>query len=137
MAKDFYHDVVRHALESEGWKVTHDPFPLNVGNIGYEVDLGAEKLFAAEKGLEKIAVEVKSFTGPSDINEFHRAMGQFNDYYVALEIIEPERQLYLAIPEETWLGFFQEKAIQRAVERIGAKIIVYSPTNKSIRLWKK
>lgn len=71
MAKDFYHDVVRHALESEGWKVTHDPFPLNVGNIGYEVDLGAEKLFDAEKGLEKIAVEVKSFNGPSDINEFH------------------------------------------------------------------
>ncbi len=117
--------------------MTHDPFPLNVGNIGYEVDLGAEKLIAAEKGLEKIAVEVKSFNGPSDINEFQRAMGQFNDYYVALEIIEPERRLYLAIPEETWLGFFQETAIQRAVERIGAKIIVYSPTNKSIRLWKK
>lgn len=137
MAKDFYHDVVRYALESEGWRITHDPFPLTLGNIGYEVDLGAEKLIAAEKGSEKIAVEVKSFNGPSDVNEFHRAMGQFNDYYVALELIEPDRQLYLAIPEETWLGFFQELAIQRAVERIGAKIIVYSPKVKSIRLWKK
>lgn len=137
MAKDFYHEIVRKALQAEGWKITHDPFPLNVGGIGYEVDLGAEKLIAAEKGSEKIAVEIKSFTGPSDINEFHRAMGQFNDYFVALEIVEPDRRLFLAIPEETWLGFFQEKAIQRAVERIGAKIIVYSPLQQNIRLWIK
>ncbi len=137
MARDFYHDVVRYALESEGWKITHDPFPLNIGNIGYEIDLGAEKLLAAEKNQVKIAVEIKSFTGPSDINEFHRAMGQFNDYFVALEIIEPDRILFLAIPEEIWIGFFQERAIQRAVERIGAKIIVYNPVDKTIAKWIK
>lgn len=137
MAKDYYHEIVRQALVSEGWTITHDPFPLNVGGIGYEVDLGAEKLIAAEKNQEKIAVEIKSFIGPSDINEFHRAMGQFNDYFVALEIVEPGRTLFLAIPEETWLGFFQEQAIQRAVERIDAKIIVYSPFSKKIRLWIK
>ncbi len=137
MAKDFYHEVVREALESDGWRITHDPFPLNFGNIGYEVDLGAERLIAAEKNLEKIAVEVKSFVGPSDVNEFHRAMGQFNDYYVVLEEIEPDRLLFLAIPEEVWIGFFQEKAIQKAVARIGAKIIVYSPVEKTIKLWKK
>lgn len=92
-------------------------------------------MIAAEKGQEKIAVEIKGFTGPSDINEFHRAMGQFNDYFVALEIVEPERSLYLAIPEEIWIGFFQEQAIRRAVERIGAKLIVYSPLDKSIKKW--
>lgn len=135
MAKDFYHDVVRKALESEGWTITHDPFPLTIGNIGYEVDLGAEMLIAAEKNQVKIAVEIKSFTGPSDINEFHRAMGQFNDYYVVLEDVEPDRVLFLAIPEESWLGFFQEKAIKRAVERVGAKIIVYNPVLKSIKAW--
>lgn len=80
---------------------------------------------------------MKSFTGPSDINEFHRAMGQFNDYYVVLEEVEPERLLFLAIPEEIWIGFFQERAIQRAVERIGAKIIVYSPIEMTIKLWIK
>lgn len=53
MARDFYHDVVRKALEQEGWKITHDPFPLNIGNIGYEVDLGAERLIAAEKTMRR------------------------------------------------------------------------------------
>jgi len=106
MAKDLYHDNFRKALEKEGWTITHDPYPLRVGRIGYEVDFGAEKLIAAEKGNEKIAVELKSFSGPSDVNEFHRAVGQFNDYFVALEVVEPGRALFLGVPEDVWQDFF-------------------------------
>lgn len=137
MARDFYHDQVKTALKKEGWHITHDPYPLSVGTIGYEVDLGAEKLIAAEREQEKIAVEIKGFTGPSDVNEFHKAVGQFNDYFVALEIAEPERVLYLAIPERTWTGFFQELVIQKALLRIQAKIIVYNPHNETIVKWIK
>jgi hypothetical protein len=41
------------------WTITHDPYYLNdkIKNIRYEIDLGAEKLLAAERGSEKIAVE--------------------------------------------------------------------------------
>jgi hypothetical protein len=135
MAKDFFHNIFKIALEKDGWNITHDPLPLRVGNIGYEVDFGAEKLIAAEKGGQKIAVELKSFEGPSEVNEFHKAVGQFNDYFVALEIVEPDRILYLAVPEATWNGFFQEIAIQRAIKRIEAKIIVYNPVNQTIISW--
>ncbi len=135
MAKDFYHEAVKRALEKDGWKITHDPYPLRIGRIGYEVDLGAEKLMAAERQGTKIAVEVKSFMGPSDINEFHRAMGQFNDYYVALELFEPDRVLYLAIPEALWEDFFQEVAIQKAIQRMQAKLIIYQPKNQKITRW--
>lgn len=137
MAKDFYHENFREALEGDGWHITHDPFPLRVGNIGYEIDYGAEKLLAAEKGNEKIAVELKGSTGPSDVNEFHKAVGQFNDYFVALEIVEPERILFLAVPEETWLGFFQERVIQKAIQRIQAKVIVFDPHQRIIKTWIK
>jgi hypothetical protein len=75
MAKDFYHDNFKRTLEKDGWLVTHDPYEIRLGRIGYEVDLGAEKLLAAEKEGEKIAVELKSFVGPSDVNEFHKAVG--------------------------------------------------------------
>lgn len=137
MAKDFYHEVVKTALMKDGWNITHDPYKLNVGTITYEVDLGLERLIAAEKNSEKIAVEIKGFTGPSDVNEFHKAMGQFNDYFVALEITEAERVLYLAVPENAWRTFFQELAIQRAVQRMQAKIIVYSPLSENIVSWIK
>jgi hypothetical protein len=137
MAKDFYHHNFKRALHKEGWAITHDPYPLRVGNIGYEIDFGAEKLLAAERSGEKIAVELKSFEGPSDVNEFHRAVGQFNDYFVALEMIEPDRVLFLGIPEEAWNGFFQEIAIQRAIQRIQAKVVVYNPHLEQIKSWIK
>ncbi len=41
------------------------------------IDLGAEKLLAAEKNGHKIAVEIKSFLGSSALSEFHLALGQF------------------------------------------------------------
>ena len=62
MARDLYHDNFRRALEKDGWCITHDPFPIRVGRIGYEVDFGAEKLIAAEKGNEKIVRRKKRKT---------------------------------------------------------------------------
>lgn len=62
-------------------------------------------------------------------------MGQYNDYSVALELFDPERVLWLAIPEKAWDDFFQEKAIQLAVKRIKANIIVFKPEEESITLW--
>jgi hypothetical protein len=61
MVKDLYHDHVRAALEKDGWTITDDQLKLEwrEGQKVY-VDFGAEKLLTAEKGLRKIAVEVKA-----------------------------------------------------------------------------
>jgi hypothetical protein len=137
MARDFYHYNVRQALEKDGWHITADPYPIRVDDVGYEIDFGAEPLIAAEKDEIAIAVEVKSFVGPSTVNEFHKAVGQFNDYYVALEIEDPKRVLFLAIPEETWFSFCQKRLIQKSLERIQAKIVVYNPYKNEIVTWIK
>lgn len=80
MAKDKYHFLVKKALEDEGWTITDDPLIIDTPNRDLEVDLGAEKLIGAEKGNLKIAVEIKSFLGLSQIHEFYKALGQFNYY---------------------------------------------------------
>lgn len=78
--------------------ITEDPLYIKASSkIGMYVDLGAEKLLAAERSGQKIAVEIKSFLGLSTIHEFHLAVGQFLNYRLALEKLEPERVLYLAI----------------------------------------
>lgn len=81
--KDRFHEAVKHALEKEGWTITHDPLPLNIGSLRLEVDLGAQKLIAAQKGTQKIAVEIKSFLRTSKITDFYQAFGQFVPYKVA------------------------------------------------------
>lgn len=48
-ARDFFNEAVKNALQKEGWTVTHDHLSIRVGGIGLEIDLGAEKLIAAEK----------------------------------------------------------------------------------------
>jgi hypothetical protein len=75
-AADVYHNVVKNALIKDGWTITHDPYTLTFGQRNVFVDLGAERLVAAEKGQEKIAVEIKSFLGTSDVRdlEMHRSV---------------------------------------------------------------
>lgn len=60
MARDIFHDVVRQVLETDGWQITHDGYRLITELLkdALTVDLGAEKLITAEKGVERIAVEV-------------------------------------------------------------------------------
>jgi XisH protein len=77
MAKDIDHRIVRDILISEGWNITHDPYVLENFNPDWEIDLGAEKMIAAERNTEKIAVEIKGFREASFAYEFHGAVGQY------------------------------------------------------------
>ncbi|NES22336.1 MAG: fatty-acid oxidation protein subunit alpha [Symploca sp. SIO3E6] len=133
--RDSFHEAVKHALEKEGWTITHDPLPLNIGNLRLEVDLGAEKLIAAQKGNRKIAVEVKSFLRASKITDFYQAFGQFFPYKVALQRLEPERTIYLAVPGSVYEELFGEILIQDLLEQYPIKLIVYTPDQEIIQSW--
>ncbi|MEM7592093.1 MAG: XisH family protein [Cyanobacteria bacterium P01_A01_bin.83] len=135
-AKDIFHDTVRNALIKEGWTITDDPLYLDYGGVDMYVDLGAEKLIAAEKDQQKIAVEIKSFNRPSLISEFHGALGQFLNYRLVLENIEPEREVFLAISEDVYEAFFTLVFTQKAVEKYQIKLIVYDINQGVIKQWK-
>lgn len=51
--KDRFHQAVKNALEKDGWTITHDPLSLKIGTFRLQVDLGAEKLIAAEERQPK------------------------------------------------------------------------------------
>lgn len=136
-AKDLFHNAVKTALQKEGWLITHDPMLIRLGGIEMQIDLGAEKIIAADKDEQKIAVEVKSFLGTSAISEFHTALGQFLNYRLALEEQDPERILYLAVPEDTYYTFFTLQFIQGAIKRYQLKLIIYDPQREVIVRWEK
>jgi hypothetical protein len=135
-AKDIFHDAVKIGLQKEKWVITDDPLRLQQGGVDLYVDLGAEKFIGAEKEGEKIAVEIKSFTAPSNISEFHTAIGQFMNYRVALEEQKSDRVLYLAVPLTTYETFFNLQFIQVVIQRYQIKLIIYDPLNEVIALWK-
>jgi hypothetical protein len=54
-AKDIFHNAVKNALIKDGWTITHDPLRLTWGGKDMYVDLGAERLLAAEKAGQQIA----------------------------------------------------------------------------------
>ena len=134
MAKDRFHDAVRTALEKEGWTITADPYEVSAGDVDFEIDLAAEML-AAERAGEKIAVEIKSFIGRSNVSEFHTALGQFMNYQFALEEFDPQRKLYLAIPDSVYQSFFQRRFTRSVVERTGINLLVYNEKQEVIVQW--
>ena len=137
MAKDFYHFAARAALEKDGWLITNDPLVLTFKEVNLEIDLAAERLIAAERNAEKIAVEIKSFLGKSAISEFHTALGQYLNYRAALAELQPERRLYLGIPSDAFHSFFQLSFTRDAVRMHQIALIVYNPATEVIEAWQK
>ena len=134
--RDVFHDAVKHGLQKDGWTITDDPLHIRMQGIQMYIDLGAEKVIGAERAGQKIAVEVKSFLGPSAISEFHAALGQYLNYQQALEEQDPERELYLAVPQDTYNDFFKLPFVQGTVRRHDLKLIVYEPETEVLVIWK-
>ncbi|MDZ8257570.1 XisH family protein [Nostoc sp. ChiQUE01b] len=134
-ARDTFHELVRTALEKEGWIITHDPYHIDLGFVDFYIDLGAELLLAATKDEEKIAVEIKTFLAPSTISEFHTAIGQFINYRIALEDDDPERRLYLAVPLDVYKRFFRYPFIQTVIVRNKIPLLVYDTEKQEIAEW--
>ena len=135
MARDLFHQTVREALEAGGWTITHDPFVLKSGGLRMEVDLAAEQVFAAERGAEHIAIEVKSFVGKSKLNDFYEAKGQYDVYRRGLKKEGIQRKLYLAIDVDVFDSFFQKSLIAEILEEELVSLLVYDVIKKQIVQW--
>ncbi|MCF4967725.1 XisH family protein [Nostoc sp. CMAA1605] len=136
-AKDLFHGAVKQALLKEKWIITADPLIIKIEGVKFEIDLAAEKILGAEKAGRKIAVEVKSFLNSSAITDFHVALGQFLNYRLALQMKEPDRTLYLAVPFDTFKTFFQELFVKEAVKLYQLKLVVYEPIKEEVIEWRE
>jgi hypothetical protein len=135
-AKDKFHNVVKIAIEKDGWTITDDPLFIRAEDVDFYIDLGAEKVLAAEKAGQKIAVKIKSFLGASEVNEFHSALGQFLNYRSALRLTQPERVLYLAVAIDIYEEFFNRRFIQRVIAEHQLRFLIFNLEREEIVLWR-
>ena len=78
---------------------------------------------------------IKSFVAVSAIYEFHLAIGQYRNYQLALLQEDPERVLYLAVPEDVYERFFTLQFIQDALRYNDVRYLVYEVQTEVIVRW--
>ena len=133
--RDFDHDTVSRALQKDGWTITSDPLTLEYGGRNLYVDLAAEKPLLAEKNNQKIAVEIKGFQGISDVTEWERALGQFVFYRYLISLQEPERRLYLAMPQPVYDRFFSDARGVAFLQAQAIYIVTFDRDAEEIKQW--
>lgn len=135
-ARNVYHDAVVAALVADGWTVTDDPLRLRVGERDLLIDLGAERpIIGAERGSERIAVEVQSFVGPSAVADLQQALGQYTMYRLALAEQQPDRPLFLAVPPEVYNGILSEPLGQLVLVGVNLRLLVFDPDRREVLRW--
>lgn len=132
---DLYHQAVKQALIKDGWLITDEPLFMEYKELRLYADLSAEKPLIAEKGSQKIVVEVKTFNGPSPITELEKAIGQYLLYAMALKHLYPDRKLYLAITQRAYQAIFTRPAAQQVVNEQHISLLVFMPQTEEIILW--
>jgi XisH protein len=133
-ARDSFHEAVKQALSKDGW-LNISPITLRYGTTKLEVDLSAERFFAAQKGQIQIAVEVKSFASASVVYEFHQAIGQYLNYRMALRRLQPTRIPYLALPLEVYERAFSTDFFQDSLAEHRVNLLLVETTSEEIIQW--
>ena len=67
--------------------------------------------------------------------EFHKALGQYQNYDLSLSEKEIDRVLFLAVPIDAWDDFFQRPFIQRSMQKHSVNCLIFEPLNNTIVKW--
>ncbi|MEH2248938.1 element excision factor XisH family protein [Nostoc sp.] len=127
---------MKNALIKDGWTITDDPFHLKWGKKDLYVDLAAEKLLIAEKGTQKIAVEIKTFSGDSEVADLEQAIGQYFTYLAVMSRNYRDRVLYIAVHEDVFTDIFEEEPLGKLIlEDYKIPLIVFNPKREVIVRW--
>lgn len=136
-AKDIYHDVCVRSLQKDGWRITNDPLVFKVANTDMLIDLGAERMVAAERDGERIAVEIKSFLSKSAVQDLKEAAGQFMLYEEALKRspVNQDRVLYLAVRLRIYASLFVDVIGRILLESERLRLVVFDEDTEEITQW--
>lgn len=132
---DIHYDNVREALINDGWTITHRSYTLRIGKKRLFADLGAERLISAERGTQKIAVEIKSFLSPSDVYDLEQMLGQYVLYRRLIARHEPDRVLYVAVTQNTFAEVFKTELGEMLLVEEKVHLFVFDHNRKEILQW--
>ena len=143
--RDSIHNIVKQAIVKDGWQITDDPYVISYGERFLFVDLAATessrldritgRFIGAEYQNSRIAIEIKEFRGPSAIANLEQAIGQYIVYQLLLKQVDPERQVYLAIPDTTYYDLFSEPIGELVIAEIPLKLVIIDLKKTEVKQW--
>lgn len=100
------------------------------------IDLGAERVtIGAERGNERIAVEIASFVADSPMRDLQETVGQYVVYRALLSQIEPDRALYLGVAAGVYDSLLSEPQGQLVTTEVRLRFLVFDPRQQKVVRW--
>ena len=84
---------------------------------------------------KKIAVEIKSFHGASDVRDLEMALGQYVFYRSLLARFEPGRKLFLAVPYSIFVSTRDEPIARPVLADLAVACLAFDPRQEVIVTW--
>ena len=133
----YWNQQVRASLERDGWEITNDPlFIPTEGLAGLYIDLAARKVLSAQKGKQKIVVEIKGFGEQSLTHDFYESLGQALVYEMALSELGVDWPLFLAIPLVEFNRLEKVPLFIRIFDKFTINLIIIDTENQKIDAWR-
>lgn len=124
-----------HALEKDGWQIVDKPYAIPAEDHPVYADLRGQ-LSRGDELQTVVIVEAKCFTNPKlDLPELYAALGQYIYYRVTLHRANRFCPLYLALPAEAYLRFYEKPTFMDAFAHVGVKLLVVDTDLEEVVGW--
>jgi hypothetical protein len=132
--KDLNHDIVVRALIKAGWTIVDEQYYLLVGASAAQRRLYID--IKAQHHLQRISIliEVKSLE-KSPVHELMEMIGQYIVYRAALDLLQDDTPLYVAVSEISYHDIVLHPLGQKSMERITIPFMIYDSEKEEILQW--
>lgn len=91
----------------------------------------------ASKDSENLVVliEVKGFETPSPVEYLASATGKYSLYQAALDYLNIELPLYMAVPLAAYRGILSEEIGKQTLKHSRVKLLVFDPDHEEVVEW--
>jgi hypothetical protein len=135
IAIDVCEPQVLRALEKEDWRILKKPHPIHIGGKYIFADISLQRSTNG-KSETIIVLEVKCFTNPdNDLQEFYKAIGQYQFYRQALQIYQSAYPVYLALPDVAYAPLIRQPTVSALFNEVGVKLIIVNLQDERITQW--
>ena len=134
-AKDDNHDIVIRCLTKAGWTILAEQEYLSIGTSAEThrrlyIDIKAE---LSEGPV--VLIEVKSLER-SPVHQLMELLGQYLVYRVALDYLDIDIPLYVAVTRTDYVNLFEHILGQQIMDQYQIQMVIYDAVLEEIREWR-